>query len=184
MFNAIQPETASSEALAAFNEAKSQFGAVINLFKVTANGPNVLKGIAAFNRELSESIELTPAETELVAMLTSALNHCDYCVNVHMQIGKMHKLSEEDLVEALSARAQSPRNQALLDYTNELVRNRGRVSKRAIDNAIAEGFSQKALLEVIGVVGVYTSLQYIRHVADPEHDFPRVKQFNACEHGA
>ena len=101
-----------------------------------------------------------------------------------MQIGKMHKLSEEDLVEALSARAQSPRNQALLDYTNELVRNRGRVSKRAIDNAIAEGFSQKALLEVIGVVGVYTSLQYIRHVADPEHDFPRVKQFNACEHGA
>lgn len=30
MFNAIQPETASSEVLAALNEAKSQFGAVIN----------------------------------------------------------------------------------------------------------------------------------------------------------
>lgn len=92
---------------------------------MAANRPNVLKGIAAFNRKLSESIELTPAETEPVAMLTSALNHCDYCVNVHMQIGKMHKLSVEDLVEALSARAQNPRNQAILGYTNELVRNRG-----------------------------------------------------------
>lgn len=184
MFNAIQPETASSTELAALDEAASEFGAAINLFKVAANGPNVLKGIAAFNRELSDSIELTPSETELVAMLTSALNHCDYCVNVHMQIGKMHKLSEEDLLEAMSARARSPRNQALLDYTNELVRNRGRVSKYTIDTVIAEGFSQKALLEVIGIVGIYTSLQYIRHVADPEHDFPQVEQFDAQKHGA
>lgn len=184
MFDAINPEKATGEALTALNEAKSQFGNAINLFKVAANAPNVLNGILAFNKALSNDIELTHAEIELVAMLTSALNHCDYCVNVHMQVGKMHGLTEHDLVEAMSARAQSARDQALLDYTNELVRNRGRVSNQVLSNAMEHGFSEKALLEVIGIVGIYTSLQYIRHVADPEHDFPIVKQYDASVHGA
>ncbi len=184
MFQAINPEDASGEALAALNEAKSQFGSAINLFKVAANGPNLLKGILAYNKQLSETLELTGAEVELVAMLTSALNHCDYCVNVHMQVGKMYKLSEEELVDALEGRAKDPRNQALLNYTNELVRHRGRVSEATIGNVLEQGFSQKALLEVIGVVGVYTSLNYVRHIANPEHDFPEVTQFKASVHGA
>jgi len=46
------------------------------------------------------------------------------------------------------------------------------------------GFSDKALLETIGVIGVYTTLQYIRHVADPDQDFPIVPEFNPDTHAA
>ncbi|GAB1257514.1 carboxymuconolactone decarboxylase family protein [Aurantivibrio plasticivorans] len=184
MFNPVHPEVATGEALAALNEAKSQFGNAINLCKVTANAPNTLKGILAYNKELSNDMELTKGEIELVAMLTSALNHCDYCVNVHMQVGKMYGLTENDLIDAMSARAQSARDQSLLNYTNELVRNRGRVSQQTLIAIREQGFSEKALLEVVGVVGIYTSLNYIRHIANPEHDFPKVTQFDASVHGA
>lgn len=184
MFEAVNPEQATGSAAEAFEETKSQFGSVINLFKVAGNAPNVLKGILAFNKMVTNNCELSNQQIEMVAMLTSALNHCDYCVNVHMQVGKMHGLSEQQLLDAMEGKADNADNQALLDYTDEVIRYRGRVSPQILDIALNSGFSKKALLEVIGIVGVYTSLQYIRHVANPKNDFPIVEQFDPTVHGA
>lgn len=184
MFNAIEVNQANSAQNAAFAEAKAQFGGVINLFKVSAHAPNVLSGILAFNKAVLDTCELSHAQVELVAMLTSALNRCDYCVNVHMQVGKLHGLTKEQMLDAMLAKANTPKEQALLAYTNEVIRNRGQVSDEVLSAASQVGFSEKALLEVIGIIGVYTSLQYIRHVANPEHDFPMVKEFDAQVHGA
>jgi len=183
-FEQVDPKTASSEAKEAFNEATAQFGGVINLFKVIGSAPNVLKGILALNKEVGSSAELDGKLTEQVAMLTSALNRCDYCVNVHMKVGEGTGLSREDLILAMEAKAKDAKTQALLNFTNEVVRNRGLVSDETLKSAQSAGFSEKALLETIGVIGIYTTLQYIRHVADPDHDFPAVSEFNADQHGA
>jgi len=183
-FEQVDPKTASSEAKEAFNEATAQFGGVINLFKVIGSAPNVLKGILALNKEVGSSTELDGKLTEQVAMLTSALNRCDYCVNVHMKVGEGAGLSREDLLLAMQAKAKDAKTQALLNFTNEVVRNRGLVSDETLKSVQSAGFSEKALLETIAVIGIYTTLQYIRHVADPDHDFPTVSEFNTDEHGA
>jgi uncharacterized peroxidase-related enzyme len=184
MFNAIDPNQATGPLADAFDEAKSQFGAVINLFRVSGHAPNVLSGILAFNKAVADTCELSNAQVELVAMLTSALNRCDYCVNVHMQVGKAHGLKESQLLDAMAGRAEEPKEQALLDYTDEVIRNRGQVSKETMVAVMNAGFSEKALLEVIGIIGIYTSLQYIRHVANPEIDFKNVPEFDPEVHGA
>jgi uncharacterized peroxidase-related enzyme len=183
-FKHIDPKSASGETKEAFDEATAQFGGVINLFKVAGNAPNVLKGILAFNKELAKSMELDAKLVEQVAMLTSALNRCDYCVNVHLKVGLSTGLSREDLVLAMAAKASDAKAQALLAYADEVVRNRGLVNQQTLANTKAAGFSDKALLETIGVIGVYTALQYIRHVGNPEHDFPAVSEFDAEKHGA
>lgn len=182
--NPVDPNGAEGATKAAYDEATAQFGGVINLFKVAGNAPNVLSGILALNKALNDNIDLTARQVELVAMLVSALNRCDYCVNVHMQVGKGHGLSREEMLAAMGGRAEDPVDQVLLNFTNEAVRNRGLVSDRAFDAAKAAGFSDKALLEVIGVIGLYTTLQYIRHVADPDQDFPVVAEFDSIKHGA
>ncbi len=183
-FVQIDPKTATGDAAEAFEAATSQFGGVINLFKVTGNAPNVLKGILALNNEVASSAELDTRLIEQVAMLTSALNRCDYCVNVHMKVGQGAGLTRDDLLLAMEAKATNAKAQALLTFADEVVRNRGLASETAIENARAAGFSDKALLETIGVIGIYTTLQYIRHVADPDHDFPAVSEFNADKFGA
>jgi uncharacterized peroxidase-related enzyme len=180
----INPETATGDVAAAFAEAKAQFGGVINLFRSAGNAPNVLSGILAMNKELAANRELSDHQVELVAMLVSALNRCDYCVNVHMQVGKSVGLTGEELISAMAAQGNDRKTQALLDYANEVVRNRGLVTDNTLQRARGEGFSDKALLEVIGVIGVYTTLQYIRHVANPAKDFPTVAEFDADVHGA
>jgi len=182
-FKQIDPKMASSDAKEAFDEATSQFGGVINLFKVIGSAPNVLKGILALNKEVNSSTELDGKLIEQVAMLTSALNRCDYCINVHMKVGEGMGLSREDLILAMEAKAKDAKTQALLNFTNEVVRNRGFVSDETLKAVQNAGFSDKALLETIGVIGIYTTLQYIRHVADPDHDFPTVPEFNADQHG-
>jgi len=183
-FTQIDPNTATGETKQAFDAAKAQFGGVINLFKVAGHAPNVLQGILAFNKEVSGSTELDTRLMEQVAMLTSALNRCDYCVNVHMKVGEGAGIAREDMVLAIEGRATDARAQALLDFTSEVVRNRGLATAATIDKVRAAGFSEKALLETIGVIGVYTTLQYIRHVANPDHDFPAVPEYNALKHGA
>jgi len=57
-------------------------------------------------------------------------------------------------------------------------------SLETLQKAHNAGFTNKALLETIGIIGAYTTLQYIRHVANPEHDFPKVSGFSASEHGS
>lgn len=183
-FSMIDPTTATGETRRAFDEAIAQFGGVINLFKVAGHAPNVLLGILALNKEVSSSTELDTRLMEQVAMLTSALNRCDYCVNVHMVVGTGAGLTREDMLLAMEGRAKDARAQALLNFTDEVVRNRGLATKATIEKARAVGFSEKALLETIGVIGVYTTLQYIRHVANPDHDFPVVEEFNADQRGA
>ncbi len=183
-FKHIDPLTATGDTKKAFNEAIEQFGAVINLFKVTGNAPNVLKGIFALNKEISSSTELNDKLTEQVAMLTSALNRCDYCVNVHAKVGESIGLSRKDLILAMEGKANNVTVQALLNFTSEVVRNRGLVTDETLQEVRNAGFSDKALIEVIGIIGVYTTLQYIRHIANPEHDFPIVSEFNADQHGS
>jgi len=157
-FEQINPKIATGDTKEAFDEATAQFGAVINLFKVAGNAPNVLKGILSLNKELGSSTELDGKLIEQVAMLTSALNRCDYCVNVHMKVGEGAGLSREEMLLAMEGEASDPKAQALLNYTNEVVRNRGLVSDATLQKVRDAGFSDKALLETIGVIGVYTTL--------------------------
>ena len=183
-FTPIDPATATGETKEAFDEAQAQFGGVINLFKVAGNAPNILKGLLALNKEIGTSEELDNKLTEQVAMLVSALNRCDYCVNVHMAVGKMVGVPEEELTMAIEGKASDSKAQALLDFTDEVVRNRGLVTDATLENAKASGFSDKALLETVGIIGLYTTLQYIRHVGKPDHDFEHVDAFDADKHGA
>lgn len=180
----IDPKTASGATKEAFDEAVRQFGGVINLFRVAGNAPNVLKGFLALNQHVNDGVELSGKQIEQVAMLVSALNSCDYCVNVHMKVGIGQGASETEMLDAMAGRAADAATQALLDFTSEVVRHRGKVQPATLAKARAAGFSDKALLETVGVIGLYTLIQYVRHVADPEHDFPVVSAFDPLQHAA
>jgi AhpD family alkylhydroperoxidase len=180
----INPADTNGATRLAFEEAKAQLGGVINLFKIAGNAPNVLSGLLALNKELGASGELDGKLTEQIAMLVSALNRCDYCVNVHMQVGKARGMTETDMLEAMAGNAEGESAQALLKFTDQVVRKRGLVSDATMSRVRAAGFCDKALLETIGIIGLYTTLQYIRHVGHPDHDFPIVASFNPEKHGA
>jgi alkylhydroperoxidase family enzyme len=69
-------------------------------------------------------------------------------------------------------------SQAVLDFTKAIVNNRGQVEESKVQALREQGFSDKAIVEILGVIGIYTFLNYVKHMTQPVLDFPSVKEFS------
>jgi uncharacterized peroxidase-related enzyme len=177
-FNPIDPKTAEAEAKAALDLVQHAFGGVPNLMKMLAIAPNVLKGIMALNQEVTSG-ELEASLIEQVALLASGINQCEYCVAVHVHVGQQAGLSREELIANLQGEASNPKSQAVLNFTQAVVNNRGKVDEQTVKALRDHGFSDKAIIEIVGVIGLYTFLNYLKHLTQPALDFPAVGEFRA-----
>jgi uncharacterized peroxidase-related enzyme len=175
-FNPIEPQTADADAKAVLDIVQSAFGSVPNLMKMLAIAPNVLKGTMTFNQEVNSG-ELEPLLVEQIALLTSAINQCEYCVAVHVHAGQQNGLSRNELINNLRGKASDAKSQAVLDFTKAVVENRGKVDAFRVQALRERGFSDKAILEILGVIGLYTFLNYAKHLTQPALDFPAVAEF-------
>lgn len=175
-FNPVEPKTADAEAKAALEIVQSAFGGTPNLMKMLAIAPNVLKGIMMFNQEVTSG-ELETSLVEQIALLTSGINQCEYCVAVHVHVGQQAGLSRNELMCNLQGEASDPKSQAVLNFTRAVVHNRGKVDASMVQTLREHGLSDKAILEIVGVIGLYTFLNYVKHVTQPVLDFPKVEEF-------
>jgi uncharacterized peroxidase-related enzyme len=177
-FNPVDPKTADTDAKAALDLVQSAFGGIPNLMKMLAIAPNVLKGIMAFNQEVIGG-ELETALVEQVALLASGINQCEYCVAVHVHVGQQAGLSRDELICNLQGESSNPKSQAVLNFTRAVVNNRGQVDPSLVNELREQGLSDKAILEIVGVIGLYTFLNYVKHLTEPTLDFPAVKEFQS-----
>jgi uncharacterized peroxidase-related enzyme len=176
IFNPIEPEIADVEAKAALDIVHAAFGGIPNLMKMLAIAPNVLNGIMSLMQEVTSG-ELETSLFEQIALLTSAINQCDYCVAVHVHVGQQTGLSREELVCNLQGQASDPRSQAVLDFTRAVVTNRGKVESSTVQTLRDHELSDKAIIEILSVIGLYTFLNYAKHLTHPVLDFPPVAEF-------
>jgi uncharacterized peroxidase-related enzyme len=175
-FHPVDPKTADTDAKAALDLVQAAFGGVPNLMKMLAIAPNVLKGIMAFNQEVTSG-ELETSLVEQVALLASGINQCEYCVAVHVHVGQQAGLSREELICNLQGESSDPKSQAVLNFTRAVVKNRGKVDPLLVTTLRDLGLSDKAIIEIVGVIGLYTFLNYVKHLTDPALDFPAVEEF-------
>jgi uncharacterized peroxidase-related enzyme len=175
-FNPVDPKTADTDAKAALDLVQSAFGGIPNLMKMLAIAPNVLKGIMAFNQEVTGG-ELGTSLVEQVALLASGINQCEYCVAVHVHVGQQAGLSRDELICNLQGESSDPKSQAVLNFTRAVVNNRGQVDPSLVNALREQGLSDKAILEIVGVIGLYAVLNYVKHLTKPTLDFPAVEEF-------
>jgi uncharacterized peroxidase-related enzyme len=175
-FNPVDPSTANPDAKAAFDLVQNAFGGIPNLMKMLAIAPNVLRGIMAFNQEVTHG-ELETSLVEQVALLASGINQCEYCVAVHVYVGQQAGLSRDELICNLQGESSDSKSQAVLNFTKAVVNNRGKVDGATVKALRDHGLSDKAIVEILGVIGLYTFLNYVKHLTQPELDFPVVEEF-------
>jgi uncharacterized peroxidase-related enzyme len=176
IFDPVDLKTADAEAIAALELVQSAFGGIPNLMKMLAIAPNVLRGIMALNQAVTSG-ELEASLVEQVALLASAINQCEYCVAVHVHVGQQAGLSRDELIRNLQGTASDPKSQAVLNFTQAVVNNRGKVDESTVKALRDHGLSDKAIVEIVGVIGLYTFLNYVKHLTQPALDFPAVEEF-------
>lgn len=142
----------------------------LNIFKGLANNPDVLKAYLGFAQGIKSV--LTPAEHELIALLVSQQNECGYCLAAHTKIAEGAGLNEDAALLARQGKANDPRGQAILDFTQAMIETKGWVTDAHVNAFRAAGFDDAALVEMIAA---YTNIFFtnmFNHLNETEIDFP------------
>lgn len=166
--------TPTPEATKALDAVKQQLGVVPNIFKLMAQAPNVLTGYLAFNSSLGNGT-LSTQEREQIALAVSGFNKCTYCASAHTAIAQKAGLKTEETTLNLKGKASSPKIEALLKFTSEVVKTKGNVSDSDMQNLRAAGYSDTQIVEIVAAIAGTIFTNYFNHVAGTEVDFPLVK---------
>jgi uncharacterized peroxidase-related enzyme len=163
--------TASQPLLAA---VKQQIGMVPNLMKVLAHSPAGLGAYLGFSSAVAGGT-LDTAARERIALTVAEANGCEYCLSAHSYLGKnVAKLGEDELDAARDGRSADARVQALLQFTQAVVANRGRVDDADLARLFAAGYGPDAVIEVVANVALNVFTNYVNNIARTTVDFPHV----------
>jgi uncharacterized peroxidase-related enzyme len=167
-------EEANTNSQAIFNNVKSKIGMLPNLYATMGTSDKLLGGFLAFTETLKNG-ELTGKEYEAVALATSQVNGCAYCLSAHTAIGKMNGFTEEETLELRDNSIADTKLNALVTLASELADRKGKASDDAINNFFEAGYNKAAFTEVIGIVSLTIITNTIFLNGGFEIDFPKAQ---------
>lgn len=162
-------ETAPEKAKPRVEAALKANGFLPNLIGVLANSPEAL----AFYQEvgkLNGETSLTAGEREVIQILAAKINQCGFCVAGHTKLATLKKLLKEDEIAAVRAVAKidDAKLNALSDFTQQVMAQKGNVSDEQLQAFFAAGYNQQQAVEVVLGVALATLCNYTNNLAQTD----------------
>lgn len=177
-FTEINPKTANPTLRQQFQLVESIFGGIPNLMKMFANAPDGMEAFTLFYKSLTTG-SLTNKELEQIAIAVSASNGCEYCIAVHFFIGAHLGINRDELVRNLTAASLDQRTATILQFAKELVENKGPISESSQRKLIEHNINQSLQIEILCIVYAFSLLNRLKHLTQPNLDFPIVKEYTS-----
>ena len=156
----FEPEIA--DLLAAYPQ---QDGYLLSLFRTFAQSRRFLKkGVPNL---LDRGSPLALRTRELVILRTTANRNCEYEWGVHVAIfARAAKLTDAEVAatRAKDTRSWSPQDRTLIDSVDQLCAT-GQL-EAATQKAFQTTFDVAQQLEILALVGTYSTISYVANVAD------------------
>ncbi|MGE0113594.1 MAG: carboxymuconolactone decarboxylase family protein [Steroidobacteraceae bacterium] len=159
-------ESAPETARPILQKAKETLGFVPSLYAGLANSPAALQAYLALS-DFFDKTSFSPIERQVVLLVVSAENGCEYCVAAHSFIAKKMAGVPDAVVSALRERRapEDSKLAALASYTRVMVSERGWVADHpALQAFLSAGYSQQQALEVVVGVAQKTLSNYANHL--------------------
>lgn len=164
-------EAAPQAAQPLLSAVKSMLGSVPNLFRLVANSPAALEGFLGLNGALASG-QLNAQTRERIALAVANVNHCGYCNAAHTVLGKMAKLSDDEISLARAGTSADHKANAAVSFAKLVTQKRGMVSDADVAAVKAAGYSDAELVEIVSHVALNTLTNYVNEVFKTEIDFP------------
>ena len=169
-FNIPTRDSVSPANQALFDNLKKGLGMVPNLYATLAHSETALGNYLAFQ---NAKISIHGKAREVVNLVVSQVNGCEYCLAAHTVIGGMVGFTPEQVLEIRSGRASFDTK---LDALARLVRNiaveRGHADPALVDAFLAAGWTPGHLVDVIVGIGDKTVTNYLHGTTQVPVDFP------------
>jgi len=176
-FSVPARDEVTPENQALFDNLKKALGFVPNLFATFALSPTALGAYLTLQNAKSS---LRPKEREVINLVVSQVNTCEYCLAAHTALGKMLGFTDTQIVEIRRGRASfDTRLDALARFVREVAEERGHVSAQVTDAFLGAGWTQANLVDVIMIVGDKTISNYLHSVTKIPVDFPAAEKLAA-----
>jgi len=162
----VSNENAQGAAKDIIEGTQAKLGFVPNMYRAMANSPGYLSTYAHGYTEFRENSGFTPQEQEVVFLVLSRENGCDYCVAAHSMVAdKMSNLDSGSLAAVRSGSAlPGVKLQALAIFTKHVFDTRGMVGRPEAAAFLAAGYTEKQILEVVLATAVKTLSNYSNHI--------------------
>lgn len=110
---------------------------------------------------------------EVVNLVVSQVNACQYCLAAHTMLGKMHGFSDAQVMEIRHGRAPfDPRLDALARLVKGVTEQRGHIDAALLDSFFAAGWTQENLVDTLVTIGDKTISNYLHSTTQIPVDFP------------
>lgn len=133
-------------------------GFVPNVFAVLAHRPDEFRAFFAYHDALMEKDSgLSKAEREMIVVVTSAANACEYCVVAHGALVRIYSKNPHlaDQLAINYSRAEiTPRQRALLDFAMAVSLDANRIDEAQFATLRSHGFSDEDIWD-IGAIAAF-----------------------------
>ena len=170
-------ESVSPENQAIFDNLKKMLSFVPNLYATFAHSATALG--TYLNLQNAKS-SLNAKQREIVNLVVSEVNDCEYCLAAHTAVGKMVGFTEAQILEIRTGRATfDPKLDALARFVREVAEKRGHVAAAETEAFLAAGWTEGNVVDVVMAVGDKIISNYLHGVTKIAVDFPAASKLAA-----
>jgi uncharacterized peroxidase-related enzyme len=139
---------------------------------IGSNSPAALEAALHLDAALRRS-SLPAQDAELVKLVVSEVNHCDYCLAAHTLLGKKTGLTAER-IHAVRRGLDSgdARVDALAAFVRQLAEGSGTLPAHALAAIQAAGYSDAQIVDIVLAMTAITLTNLFNRVNDTAIDFP------------
>ena len=148
-----------------YAELVEKRGKVSNILKVHSLNPEAMDNhLALYMTLMCGRSGLSRLEREAVAVVVSASNECEYCINHHTEALR-HFLDEEETLAMLATadglETLEPRLSNIVRYAEKLTTAPGAMTEIDLGELRAEGLSDTDILDLTLIVGYFNFVNRI-----------------------
>jgi uncharacterized peroxidase-related enzyme len=160
-----------------FDPLKKGLGMVPNLYATLAHSEHALGSYLALQNAKSS---LSAQAREVVNLVVSEVNSCDYCLAAHTALGKMKGFSDDQVLEIRGGRATfDPKLDVLARFARSVAIQRGKIDPALLDEFFEAGWTKENLADAIVIIGDKTITNYLHAVTKVPVDFPAAPKLSA-----
>lgn len=156
-----------------FNQIKSAFGVVPNMFKVIGSSEAALESMWTSFGALGKG-KIDARLGEKIAVLVADINRCEYCLAAHTVLGQKAGATAEEMSLAQEGKSEDLKVQAALSFSAKVVRERAKVNDEDVLKLKKAGFDDEEIAEILAHVALNIFTNYTNIVFDVPLDFPKV----------
>ena len=163
-------ETVSPENQQIFDSLSKAIGKVPNLYATLAHSEHALGTYLALQ---NSKTSLKAKEREVINLVVSEVNACQYCLSAHTVFAGMNGFTEAQILEIRSgAAAFDAKLDALAKLTKSIAENKGHADANLVESFFTAGYNKGNLVDVVVAVGDKIITNYLHAVTGVEVDWP------------